>query len=170
MNAILRSKIIPNMIVFLAFLALGGILYSNSFRASFQFDDEREITDNYAIRDISNLPLLWQKYRARFIPYWTFALNYHFGKYDVTGYHGVNLIIHAACAFFVFLLTSAILRIRRTDPLWRADASSRIAIVAGLIFLCHPLQTSSVTYIVQRIALLAALFYVMSLFFTCERG
>jgi tetratricopeptide (TPR) repeat protein len=40
-----------------------------------------------------------------------------------------------------------------------------IAYIAALIWLVHPLQTQSVTYIVQRMNSMAAMFYVMALFF-----
>lgn len=40
-----------------------------------------------------------------------------------------------------------------------------IALLAGLIFVAHPIQTQSVTYIVQRAASMAALFYLASLCF-----
>ena len=40
-----------------------------------------------------------------------------------------------------------------------------VALLAGLIFVSHPVQTQAVTYIVQRAASMAALFYLASLCF-----
>ncbi|MEI8345748.1 MAG: hypothetical protein WCG06_06725, partial [Candidatus Omnitrophota bacterium] len=39
------------------------------------------------------------------------------------------------------------------------------ALAGGAIFLCHPIQVQAVTYIVQRYASLAALFYLWALVF-----
>ncbi|MBI4691373.1 MAG: tetratricopeptide repeat protein, partial [Nitrospirae bacterium] len=41
--------------------------------------------------------------------------------------------------------------------------SSSIALFSALIFVCHPIQTQAVTYIVQRFASLATFFYLLSL-------
>jgi protein O-mannosyl-transferase len=52
-------------------------------------------------------------------------------------------------------------------PIMRAQQISRhkraIALFAALMFVSHPLATQSVTYIVQRLASLATLFYLLSL-------
>ena len=40
-----------------------------------------------------------------------------------------------------------------------------IALFAGLVFVSHPIQTEAVTYIWQRAASMAALFYLASLCF-----
>jgi Flp pilus assembly protein TadD len=56
----------------------------------------------------------------------------------------------------------------RTDPgrsrdKSRSDKQNLIALFTALFFICHPIQTQAVTYIVQRLASLAALFYLLSL-------
>ncbi len=71
---------------------IGAVIYSNSFDCSFHFDDYRNITENIAIRDVTNLQEIWKYgYHPRFVGNFSFALNYHFGQYDVFGYHLVNL-------------------------------------------------------------------------------
>jgi hypothetical protein len=43
------------------------------------------------------------------------------------------------------------------------DYSQQIALFAALLFACHPVQTEAVTYIWQRVASLATMFYLLSL-------
>jgi tetratricopeptide (TPR) repeat protein len=93
----------------------------------------------------------------------TFAINYNIHKLDLWGYHLVNLIIHLINAFLVWRLTWITL----STPVMRETSISRhraiIAFLTGLLFVTHPLATQSVTYIAQRFALLATLFYLLSL-------
>ena len=105
----------------------------------------------------------WGFYPSRPIGYLSFALNYYFHGLDVWGYHLVNLAIHIVNAILVWwlvLLTMA-------TPVMRAQPISRhkgaMALFTALLFVSHPLATQSVTYIVQRLASLATLFYLLSL-------
>ena len=45
-----------------------------------------------------------------------------------------------------------------------------IALFAGLVFVAHPLQTEAVTYIFQRAASMATLFYLASCVFMSNQG
>jgi tetratricopeptide (TPR) repeat protein len=90
-------------------------------------------------------------------------LDYHFHKLDVWGYHLVNLgihIINAVLVWWLVMLTMA-------TPVMKAQPISRhkgaMALFTALLFVSHPLATQSVTYIVQRLASLATLFYLLSL-------
>jgi protein O-mannosyl-transferase len=39
------------------------------------------------------------------------------------------------------------------------------ALLTALFFVVHPIQTQAITYIVQRMASMAAMFYIMSVYF-----
>jgi len=136
-------------------LILGSMAYSDSFHCSFHFDDRTSIINNFVIRNIDHLWGIWIFLPRRFITYFSFALNYHFNALDVFGYHLVNLVIHLITALLVWWL--ALLTFSQEAKL--------MALLAGLVFVAHPLQTQAVTYIVQRTASLATLFYVASLCF-----
>ncbi|MBN1291206.1 MAG: tetratricopeptide repeat protein [Candidatus Latescibacteria bacterium] len=143
--------------------ALGCIIYSNSFDCSFHFDDTHNIINNEAIRNIYEIKTIWNFSNTRFITFLTFALNYHFNGLDVSGYHVVNLFIHIATALLVWW---AVLQTLSTPVMQNRNISKSKKIIAlwcGLIFVSHPLMTQSVTYIVQRLASLATLFYMASL-------
>jgi len=151
------------------FLKMGGIvllgllIYSNSFDCSFHLDDRNSIMENTSIRDLSDLSSLWEYNPTRFIPYLTLALNYHFHELDVKGYHYVNLVIHILNACLVWWLISLLFSSPNLRNHTLAPNGKNIAFLVALLFLSHPLATQSVTYIVQRLASMAALFYLLSL-------
>ncbi len=142
-------------------MLLGIIIYSNSFNCTFNFDDTPNIVQNTKILNL-DLSSLWHYSSNRFIPYLTFAINYHFGKLDVWGYHLVNLIIHLINSCLVWWLTLLIF----SSPNMKSNPISKnknyLAFFVALLFVSHPLATQSVTYIVQRLASLVALFYLLS--------
>lgn len=143
---------------------LGSLIYANAIRGSFQFDDYPVIVHNPVIR-ADNMHTLWQTvpHPTRFIAYVSFALNYAWNGLDPAGYHIVNILIHLANALLVFQLVRLLFR----TPVMRRDHPGgdgfHAAAVAALLFVCHPLQTESVTYITQRFTSLAVLFYLASL-------
>lgn len=147
----------PLFILFAAVVTL--IVYSNSFTASFQFDDLPIILENTIIHDLSNLPRILTGQRGLTMA--TFALNYAVGGVDTTGYHAVNVAIHIINTALIYILLLHTLRFVNTDE---ANAR-RLSALAALLFAVHPIQTQSVTYIVQRMESLTSLFYVLALLF-----
>ena len=80
----------------------------------------------------------------------TFALTDGLGGSDCPGCHRtVNLLLHFACAWMVFLLGAALFR------------RESVALVAALVFAVHPIHTEAVVGIVSRAELLAALFVLL---------
>ena len=151
-----------NFLFIVAIFIAGIIAYSNSFDCSFHFDDDNVFhssvtTGSASIGDWIRL------FPARPIGMLTFALNYNIHKLDVWGYHLVNLIIHLTNAFLIWWLTWLTL----STPVMKDTQISRhktmMAFLTGLLFVTHPLATQSVTYIAQRFASLATLFYLLSL-------
>ncbi len=157
----LISRIYPLLLIFV----IGMIIYSNSFDCTFHLDDFNSIIENEAIRNIRDVNAIWNYLNRRFVTYYSFALNYHFHQLEVFGYHLVNVLIHSGASCFVWWLFILIL----STPVMRREKISRhkslIALGGSLLFLTHPIQTQAVTYIVQRLASLAALFYFASLCF-----
>jgi tetratricopeptide (TPR) repeat protein len=144
-------------------ILLGIIIYSNSFYCSFHFDDLLRIVDNPGIRNLSDMKAWWNIYPSRPFGIFTFALNYHFNQLDVRYYHLVNLTIHLINACLAGWLTLLIFSspALKDNPI--ASQKKVIAFITALMFVSHPLATQSVTYIVQRLTSLAALFYLLSL-------
>jgi len=155
------SRIYPVLVI----SALGFIVYSNSFDCSFHFDDRVFITENPSIRDIRDIRGMWNFLNRRFIGTLTFALNRRFNGSDVFGYHLVNLLVHVAASILVWRLTMLLFM----TPVLRRERyagwKNPIALGCALLFLVHPVQTQAVTYIVQRYASLAGMFYLAALTF-----
>ena len=147
----------------ISIVLLGTLIYSNSFDCSFQFDDKHNITDNTAIRDLSNIRAMWELGHSRLVGFYSFALNYHFGELNVRGYHIVNFFIHIINAIIIFWITRLLFR----SPVLKDQSIARhqftIAWLTALLFVSHPLATGAVTYIVQRLASLVALFYLLAI-------
>lgn len=159
---LLPVKTVPALAIL---LVLGVLIYSNSFDCSFHFDDGPNITDLPLIRDFWNFRLWWNVQSTRQLSYGSFALTYHLFGYDVWGWHLVNLLVHLATSLAVWRLTALLFRTPAIRNLPIAAQAPSLALAAGLMFVAHPLATQSVTYIVQRIAAQAALFYLLSLGF-----
>ena len=175
------QKIIFSVLL-IAFLAT--IIYSNSFDASFHFDDKPAIVENYVIHRFDVKEIFSASTRP--ILDLTFALNYYFGKLNVFGYHLVNLMLHIAngiMLYFILLWTvNPANRANPTDPInlsrmsrsdsvrdgmrelfHRDSINFRLPLYASLIFVVHPIQTQAVTYIVNRSSVLATTFYLLAL-------
>jgi len=106
----------------LSVVLVGWVIYSGTLDVPFLFDDEPQITSNAAIRltELDGESLLRAAFESpsphRPVANLSFALNYYFGKYDVRGYHRVNLLIHIASGLFVYFLTFVTV----TQPVVRA--------------------------------------------------
>ena len=146
-------------IVTLAAIAL--FAYSNTFQVPLLFDDEGSIQLNPAVHGLGNFLNGGYKFLpTRVLGYLTFAINYHFGELNVAGYHIVNLVIHIICAILVYSLIRVTFRTPKLDKLFREQQINMFAFTVALLFVSHPVQTQAVTYIVQRVAALATLFYL----------
>lgn len=154
----------------LLILIIGVIAYSNTFNVPFQWDEMSFIKNNPAVKDINNFlePSNVQDHQyynhliRRYVTYLTFAINYNLHGYEVTGYHIVNLAIHLMNAIFVYFLISLSFKTPFLRESQLKNNSGFIALFAALLFVSHPLQTMAVTYIYQRLASLAAFFYLLS--------
>ncbi|MBF0571615.1 MAG: tetratricopeptide repeat protein [Candidatus Omnitrophica bacterium] len=106
---------------------------------------------------------IWHYFHGRFFVFLSLAFNYHFNGLNVFGYHLFNLAVHIITAILVWWLTLLTL----STPAMKEDKITRhaslIALFAGLVFVSHPVQTEAVTYIWQRAASMAAMFYLASL-------
>jgi len=148
--------------ILLATSAAGA--YANSFAGRFVFDDLTQIVNNPELRE------LWPGLaaflgRQRTFTTLTFALNFALGGTDPWGYHLVNLAVHLCAGLTLFALVRATLRLERFGASTR-QAAHGIALATALLWLVHPLQTQSVTYVVQRAEALMGLFYLLTLYCT----
>jgi tetratricopeptide (TPR) repeat protein len=151
---------------FLLIIALGVLAYGNTFHVPFTFDDITSLVEKPVIRDLGSFLGRADGYLynpRRFVANLTFALNYRVGGLSVFGYHVVNLLIHLCSALLVYLLTRLTLASPHLAKSRLVSGFRSLPPVAGLLFVVHPVATQAVTYVVQRYASLATLFYLASL-------
>jgi len=146
--------------------------YSNSFYGDWHFDDFGDIVNNQHIQIKS---FSWQEIKHcvydfdhnklwRPLPVLSFALNYKSGGMGVFGFHVVNFSIHYLAAVFLFLFIYNTLKL----PLLREEYSLiayPVALLSTFFWALNPVHISCVSYIVQRYASMAGLFYIMSMYF-----
>jgi len=142
---------------------VGIIIYSNTLHSSFHLDDTGFIIENVSIRYLADLKAIWDYWASRFVTFLTFAINYQVNGLNVFGYHLVNLVIHLGSSVSVFWLVLLILSSPATKDDAIAKRAPQLALFTALIFLCHPVQTESVTYIFQRSSCLSGFFYILSI-------
>jgi tetratricopeptide (TPR) repeat protein len=148
------------------------IIYGNSFHCEFHFDDYPNIVDN---PNVHLKTLSWEnikktlyayndKRMVRPLSYLTLALNYYIGGTNVFGYHVVNFIIHYIASVFLFLLIYNTLKLPILRETYEKIAYP-VALLSAFVWATHPVQVTSVTYIVQRMASMAGMFYIMAMYF-----
>lgn len=150
----------PDISFFSLAFIFGLLIYSNVLHGKFVYDDLTSISENKYLR-IIDLNQLWKLKPSRFITNLTFALNYKIGRLDTFGYHLTNILIHIGNSFLVYMLIKLLLK--KTEK--KGEGIQIVPIIAALLFLSHPVETQAVSYITQRLASLAALFFLVSIIF-----
>lgn len=145
----------------ISIVLLGLIAYFNSFDGVFVFDDLNHIIRNERIHEV------WPPWRLlaarRPTLDFSLAINYAIGKTDPWGYHLVNIVIHLLSGLTLYGI------VRRTVARWGEDrrhvrAAPLLALIVAAIWTVHPLQTQSVTYIVQRSESMMGMFFLLTLY------
>jgi tetratricopeptide (TPR) repeat protein len=143
--------------------------YHNSFSVPFLFDDVPAIVENPALRQFSPGSLVGigqpggLTTSGRPVVALTLAANRVLGGDAVQGYHVTNLLIHLCAGLCMYGIVRRTLLQPTLRPRFGATADS-IAWVVAAAWTLHPLQTESVTYIVQRAESLAGLLYLLTLY------
>jgi len=171
----MNFSVLKNIFIVVFFTSIASLLYSNSLEAPFVFDDTQNIKRNTSLRinkitidTLGKAVFEIETNSLRPIPRITFALNYYYHQYRLKGYHLVNTFIHIVSSITLYFFIKTTLSI----PSMRAryNHPDAIAFFSTLIWLVHPLHTQSVTYIVQRMNCMSAMFYLLSiLFYTTGR-
>jgi len=148
--------------VFILLFLIGLLVYVNSLEVPFHFDDIYYLKENLQIKSFSTFQRwLTESYSGFFtnrpVLLFTFLLNYSIGGLDTFGYHFFNVLVHILNAFFFYVLFA-----RYADPDSRTGYSIPY-VLAAIIFLIHPVNTESVTYISSRSSVLSTFFVLASM-------
>jgi hypothetical protein len=145
-------------------LVVAAAAYYNSFSGPFVLDDILAIRDNPTLRELWPLssPLapipggLTVSGRPTFNL--SLAINHAISGTNVWSYHALNLLIHLLAGLALFGI------VRRTLEKIAHPAALPLSLLAAMLWIAHPLQTESVTYMVQRAESLMGLLYLVTLY------
>ena len=158
-----RVQVKTHLLPILALIAVTFVIYSGVLSHDFvnTWDDDVYVTANEAVRGFSLSHLraaFTQIYSGNYAPVQivSYMLDYTFWGYRAGGFLLSNVVYHAINGILFYWL---LIRIQKTQAL---------ALVAALLFLCHPVQVESVAWVSQRKNLLAMLFFLIS--FHCYLG
>ncbi|PLX98707.1 MAG: hypothetical protein C0623_11945 [Desulfuromonas sp.] len=143
-----HTRLIAPVSLFLLVL----LLYSQGLNAGWYLDDYARIVNNIWIGDLGYA--LRHVFDPRGIAYLSFFVDYELFGMNPKWFHFVNIIIHACNV----LLVHRLLRVLFKEKPW-------LTFFGAGLFALHPLQSQAVMYVVQRMALLSSLFFLLSLVF-----
>ena len=139
--SLLRLFSAPALISFIGFL-----LYFPSRNYNFQFDDLANIVKFFDIRNLTLSKIFFSN--PRWISYWLNSNYYAISKFDPLVYRLGNIFFHLATGVLVFYLTWLALSRTRKESYFKTYAY-QIASFASALFVLHPVQTQTVSYVIQ---------------------
>ncbi len=151
----------PTLAAFLIIWA-GDVVYLNSLQAPLVFDgtvviDRLTPPRQWTWREVLDVgesrPLVWA----------TFVVNYLDAGLQPLPYHFVNVAIHTAAALTLMGLARRTLELPSLAARF-GGLSRTLAFAIALLWVVHPLQTQSVTYVYQRYESLCGLGYLLTLY------
>lgn len=158
----------------LALLAVAAVTvwsYSSGLDAPFVLDDVRNIVDSPALHwtelsiDNVNAALESSLLRNRPVANISFALDHLAGGLEPRAFRVTNVVIHLLVGAALLWLGMLYCRFAQARGEMSESSSATLLMVSlpVCLFLVHPLNTQAVTYVVQRMASLAALFCIVAI-------
>lgn len=165
----MTASLFRHRFVQLGFIMLAVVLvYYPGLFGDYLFDDLSNIVDNEKLA-IKSLQLDALKAAAfsgdagplkRPVSVLSFALNYYFTGFDPFYFKLTNLVIHTINTLLVFFITKNIFKALTQEKKLQAYAPFLVALLWGV----HPLNLTSVLYVVQRMVSLASLFGLLAIY------
>ena len=141
-----RSSLWPALLL----VVLSAGVYLPAMNGGFIWDDDDYVQDNPTLRSLEGLEQIWlqpgatrQYYPLVHTSYW---IEYRLWGLNPTGYHIVNVLLHALNAVLVWRL----LRLLQVPGAWGA----------AVLFALHPVHVESVAWITERKNTLSGAFYL----------
>ncbi|MFH2203757.1 MAG: tetratricopeptide repeat protein [Elusimicrobiota bacterium] len=166
LQGFLRRGGIPHIVLL---VAVSFLVFGNTLKNPFMWDDAGLVgliaSDKYQ-KHLKNpffflTKAYWRDYRnlhdvdvyVPVSPLRTFSLNLDHKLWggNPFGYHLTNILLHAVNVLLVYLLCLAMFK----DP--------RLALFTGMLFAVHPMHTEAVSWVKNRVDLIAAAFYLSAL-------
>jgi len=168
------QRLIPSLLFFCAVL-VALLVYQAGLSGPPVFDDGPNIVSNLQLRvkDVSLSSLREAAYSSpvgafqRPLSMLSFALNFYVSAGDFSPFHFklTNLVIHLLNGLAVFALVRILVGFccKQRQQLLPAAYPDWLALAVAAAWLLHPLNLTSVLYLVQRMNSLAALFTLIGL-------
>ena len=147
-------------------LVPGVAAYTHIAQVPLLFDDASALQYNPSIRALGPAMLTAPQdttLAGRPLANVSFALNYALSGMRLPPLHWTNLALHLAAGLLLMALLRRTLLLPRFAGRHRQTADG-VALVAALLWVLHPVQTESVTYLVQRVESLAGLLLLLMLY------
>jgi len=148
----------------LVIILAGWVAYSNSLQGTFIMDDHGTIQDNpsaqQGVLTAWSPPNDGRPVTGRPLTNVSFALSYQLSGLAPWGHHVVSVAIHLLAALALFGLVRRTLLLPNLRAHYGGSAEW-LALSVALVWMLHPLQTESVTYLSQRSEALMGLFYLL---------
>lgn len=164
----------PHLLPILFIVTISLAIYVNTLKNGFVYDDKLTIVENTFIKDLGNLPMLFESKgyfsssgEATYRPIVTFTYFIDYALYGLKpwGFHLTNLFLHAINGVLLYAFATLLIR-----PLANSNRESVLhhifssqPFLISLLFVTHPILTESVNSISFREDLLAFLFYMATL-------
>ena len=151
-------------------------IYNKGLLGDYVFDDSINILENSKLAlttlDYTSLKAAFFSGDAgplgRPISMLSFALNYYFTGFDPFYFKLTNLFIHLFNGLLVFIISLKLFQwLSRQYQIISLKSPSYLACFVCLIWLIHPLNLTSVLYVVQRMTSLSSLFGLLALAIYC---
>ncbi len=157
-------KVFKNQFFLVFILSLIGsfIIFGNTIKGDFVFDDVVVVKNRGDLKDYSYfLNLFISPYHQnvpktglyRPLTMASYSLNHNIIGSEPAGFHIVNIIIHALNSFLVFWLVNYFLK------------NKNIAYFSFFLFLAHPIHTEAVSSVVGRAELLAFFWSLITIYY-----
>jgi len=159
--------------LFLLVCALTAVIYLPGLSGDYVFDDMPNLLNNKRLQ-IDSLDMESLQGAAlssgsgilrRPVSMMSFALNHYFFGLAPYSYKVVNLVIHLLTGLGLYLFSRLLINAyrQRQKPNLPEAATTWLPVIVSGLWLIHPLNLTSVLYIVQRMTSMASLFMVCGL-------
>ncbi len=142
------------------------IVYYPSLHYAFQFDDLANITRHFNIRYNTLENLFFAN--SRWISYWINALHYSWATFEPFSYRLGNVTLHTINGILIFFILLHALTNLRKHSFFKQHAYA-LACLTSLLFLVHPVQTQTVSYVIQGQLEGLATFFIVSMLICLQR-
>lgn len=123
-----------------------ALIYYPSLHYPFQFDDLANIIKHFNIRHYT----FWQLFftSTRWIVFWLNAIHYKISAFDPISYRAGSVATHITNGLLVFYLLQSLLARTANNSFYYVHRTL-ISLVSAALFLLHPVQTQTVSYVIQ---------------------